>query len=227
MSCGCSSNYVQCCNTYTNCSDLCNSFVATNSFNIPAIGSNAVLNVANLKQLVVGTYIYNPTYGYLRIVSFDATLAQITVTNDGTYGNAAPGAIVPAATPFLNTAVSTMDTSVVTDFTPTFITTGGLVVTPSSTFHCQYKLLGGGMKWLNVKVRAVLSGLAAPSMVFTLPVASLSGFTSYALFDLTPPPYIDGSITSNAAGTTGTLVKSDGTNFALSDTTIGFTFIYY
>lgn len=228
MSCGCQTNYTSCCSPCvpTNCAELCNSFVTTNSWNVPAIGANAVLNVSCLKQLTVGTYIYHPTYGYLRIVSFDATLGQLTVTNDGAYGNT-PGAIVPAGTSFMNTAVSTMDISVVTDFTPTFVTTGGLVVTPSSVFHSQYKLLGGGMKWVNVKLRAVLSGAAAPSMVFTLPVASLSGFTSYALFDLTPPPYIDGSITSNAAGTTGTLVKSDGTNFALSDTTIGFTFIYY
>lgn len=220
MSCGCSSNYVQCCTTPTNCSELCNSFVATNSFNIPAVGANAVLNVANLKQLTIGTYIYNPTYGYLRIVSFDATLGQLTVTNDGTYGNAAPGTIIPAATSFLNTMVSTMDTSVVTTFNPTFTSSGGMTVTPSTIFYSQYKLLGGGMKWMSVKVRSGLTGVPAPSITFNLPVACVGGFVSFALIDTTSPPYIAGSIGANVAGTTATIIKADGTtNFTLTDTT--------
>ena len=75
-----------------------------NSWNVPACGETAVLSVAGLKSVEVGSYVWNSEYGYFEITSFDAATGEITVTNNCTEGNAVAGTNVPACTDFLVTA---------------------------------------------------------------------------------------------------------------------------
>lgn len=226
MSCGCSSNYVQCCTTPTNCSDLCNSFVATNSWNIPAIGANAVLNVSNLKQLVVGTYIYHPSYGYFKIISFDATLGQLTVTNEGTYGNALAGVIIPAATPFLNVDTPAFG-GVIQTFTPTFIPVGSpaMVFTPTIVDWANYKTMGN-LTWISFQVQGTISGTLNNSVYMTLPAPSAAGCASYASVTVAGAQESGLFFIGGGGNTFGAIYRPASSNYALGATKVGATLIY-
>ena len=114
MSCGCSKKYSGCskcsCTTTstcgcssstTNCPTICGSVIVSNSWNVPACGSSAILSVAGLSSVLVGAYVWNPTYGWFRISAFDSVNGQITVVNDCDTGNASPGSVVPALTEFV------------------------------------------------------------------------------------------------------------------------------
>jgi len=73
--------------------------VAT-SFNMPACGASAILSFPGLSSVVIGGYIWNPTYGYLKILALNTSNSQLTVQNDCTTGNAPVGTAVPACTYF-------------------------------------------------------------------------------------------------------------------------------
>jgi hypothetical protein len=125
MSCGCtnrsSSRCVTTCTpcdtTSTECADICTALAVDNSWNIPACGSDAVLSVPGLTSVLIGAYVYNPTYGWYKVVGFNSTNGPITVRNECVEGNEAPGTTVPAGTTFaFSPPPSTVATSVTTDF---------------------------------------------------------------------------------------------------------------
>ena len=62
-------------------------FSIANAVNMPACGQSVVLSVPQILSVVLGTYIYNPEIGYLRIASFDKTKREVTCVNDCEAGN--------------------------------------------------------------------------------------------------------------------------------------------
>lgn len=70
------------------------------AFNMPACNTTAVITIPGLTKMQVGSYIWNVTFGYLLVVGFDYVNQQVTVKNECTAGNAAPGTAVPACTMF-------------------------------------------------------------------------------------------------------------------------------
>ncbi len=75
----------------------------TASWNIPACGTTAVINFASLKSLVVGSNLWNPTYGYFEVTAVDLDTGNVTVKNNCVDGNAAVGTQVPACADFVVT----------------------------------------------------------------------------------------------------------------------------
>jgi hypothetical protein len=71
-----------------------------NSFNLPACGERVTLTIPGLQLITIGTYLWNPLYGYLKVISFDFATSTIIVENECQDGNAAPGTAVPACTLF-------------------------------------------------------------------------------------------------------------------------------
>ena len=71
-----------------------------NSWNVPSCGGSAVLYVAGIKAIAIGSYVWADGYGYFEVVSFNAESQQITVQNNCTEGNAPEGTQVPACTEF-------------------------------------------------------------------------------------------------------------------------------
>lgn len=98
-SCGCSSSCN--CKANPNCTAVCTALVVANSWNIPACDAEAILSIPGLATVLIGSYIYNPTYGVFRITAFDSVHGLVTVINDCLPGNAAPGSVVPAGTTFI------------------------------------------------------------------------------------------------------------------------------
>lgn len=86
------------------CTAVCTALVVSNSWNVPACGAEAVLSIPGLTTVLIGAYIYNPTYGRFRITAFDSVNQQVTVINECLSGNAAPGTVVPALTSFIFSA---------------------------------------------------------------------------------------------------------------------------
>lgn len=73
-------------------------------FTVPAIGEDIQVCVKNLVNLVVGSYIWNPSYGYLQIAHWDSCTGKIGLLNDDISGAAIPGTVVSAGSLFAVTA---------------------------------------------------------------------------------------------------------------------------
>lgn len=95
-SCSCSTAVA----TATNCAAICTTLQIANAWNIPACDSEAVLSVPGLTTVLIGSYIWNPTYGWFKITAFDSVNFELTVLNECLDANAVPGTVVPALTVF-------------------------------------------------------------------------------------------------------------------------------
>jgi hypothetical protein len=73
------------------------------SWNIPDCGEESIVFVSGLKGIVVGSYLWNPTYGYYEVTAFDISRGLVTLLNHCTTGNATAGTNVPGCTEFTNT----------------------------------------------------------------------------------------------------------------------------
>lgn len=106
--CGCGS-YTPCgCGSYnpcvpTNCATVCGALTVSNAFNMPACSATATLSVPKLKNLQLNSFLWNSSYGYLQVTSFNAVTGEVVVTNTCVEGNVAPGTIIPAYTSFIVT----------------------------------------------------------------------------------------------------------------------------
>lgn len=73
-----------------------------NSWNVPACGLTATLSIPGLTAIVIGSYLWNSTYGYFEVTAFNSGLQQVTVINRCNDDNAPAGTEVPACTEFIN-----------------------------------------------------------------------------------------------------------------------------
>lgn len=68
---------------------------------VPQCNQTTVLTVPGLSKINANSYLWNPTIGYLQVVSFDYVSQQVVVRLDCTVeGAATPGAAIPACTLF-------------------------------------------------------------------------------------------------------------------------------
>lgn len=70
------------------------------TWNVPACNGTATVTSVQLIDIVVGSYLWNPEYGYFEITAFNSATNQITLYNHCNEGNAAEGTNVPSCTPF-------------------------------------------------------------------------------------------------------------------------------
>lgn len=121
-SCGCTK---EC----PSCAAVCASLQVNNAWNVPACSAQAVLSVPGLTTLLIGSYVWNPTYGWFRVTAFDSVNGQVTVINECLAANAAPGTVVPALTEFIfgtppaNTNITYQGVSAGTAYTLTNVST--------------------------------------------------------------------------------------------------------
>lgn len=97
-----------------------------NSWNVPDCQGAAFLYVSGVQSVLIGSYLWDPAFGYFEIIGFDVATQQITVQNNCNDGNAAVGTQVPACTLFVvvdaptavtNSGSATMFPYVAVDFT--------------------------------------------------------------------------------------------------------------
>ena len=100
MSCDCC-DCCDCTTDTTDCASLCTALTVTNAWNVPSCNNSAVLAIPGISVVLLGSYIYNPTYGWFKITAVDSINSQITVLNECLYLNASPGSVVPAGTSFV------------------------------------------------------------------------------------------------------------------------------
>lgn len=97
--CNCTSTSVV--TTTTTCPEICTALAIQNAWNVPACSASAVLSVTGLTTILVGSYLWNPDYGWFRVTAFDSVNYQITVINECFADNAAAGTVVPAGSQFV------------------------------------------------------------------------------------------------------------------------------
>lgn len=206
MSCGCNqssySSYGGCCipTCSNSCTELCSAAYVGSSFNIPAIGQSATIQIKGLKALIIGGYLWNPTYGYLRVTSFNAVTSAVVVVNDGNPGNPTPGTIVPACTPF-----SMVDTpSSLTEwesYTPTLTPVAGITFNAGPTFvntiYTAKPITLNGTTQLSevdfiLQIQFGLAGSSGTGMQISAPIDFGQSFPSILIGDAN---YFDGSTT--------------------------------
>lgn len=73
---------------------------SASAFVMPACNQTAVITFAGLARMLVGSYLWNPLYGFLVVTGFDPLSGQVRVQNECLTGNAAPGTIIPRCTLF-------------------------------------------------------------------------------------------------------------------------------
>jgi len=73
-------------------------------FVVPAIGEDVSVATTELVNVVIGSYIWSPAYGYLKIVHFDSCTGIIGLLNDDISGAAIPGTAVAAGSVWAVTA---------------------------------------------------------------------------------------------------------------------------
>lgn len=69
-------------------------------FVVPSIGTDIQICVENLTNVVIGSYVWNPAYGYLKIVHWDECLKKIGLLTEDISGAAIPGTVVSEGTLF-------------------------------------------------------------------------------------------------------------------------------
>lgn len=74
-----------------------------NSWNVPACGGASTLSIPGLSDIVIGSYLWHPTYGYYQVLAFNPSNSQVVVQNNCTANNAAIGTQIPACTAFVVT----------------------------------------------------------------------------------------------------------------------------
>lgn len=113
-SCGCNPNSQAVCGPYYNqalgCQEshveakIYNQYSAglsvANAFNMPACDETVLLVIPGLQLVNIGSYLWHPTYGYLKIMSFDYANSTVVVKNECQDGNAAEGTSISACTVF-------------------------------------------------------------------------------------------------------------------------------
>ena len=72
-----------------------------NSWNVPACGGSSVIKVSGLSNILIGSYIWNPSFGYFQVVGFTPFNSQIIIQNNCNTGNSTVGTMVPACSNFI------------------------------------------------------------------------------------------------------------------------------
>jgi len=152
-SCGCTSSYI-----VPLCPEFCTSLSVTNAWNVPACGQSAVLAIPGLRTVLIGSFLYNPTYGFFEITGFNSINYQVTVVNNCYVENAAPGTVVPANTKFIESAIT--GTGSTETWTPTVTGNGGMTVT-GVTIDVAEQWAVGILEFFVLGIRFTLGGTAS------------------------------------------------------------------
>ena len=78
-----------------------NALITAGSFVIPSCNSTFTIRVSGLAKTAPNMYLWNPTYGYFKIVSYKYSTCELTLLNECQTVNASPGYSVPDCTVFL------------------------------------------------------------------------------------------------------------------------------
>lgn len=170
MGCGCTSP-CSCSSSSSNCSEVCTAIVVTNSWNVPACDESAVLVVSGLKTVLIGSWIYNPTYGYFKITAFNSVTKQLTVLNECSSGNADPGTVVSVGTKFILSAPPYFTAA--QTYTPTATASGAMTVTAYVVDEAFYSDIGP-FTFYTINVRFTLGGVASGIIYITTPTTPVS-----------------------------------------------------
>lgn len=78
--------------------------VIADEFQIPAVDQDIVVCVKDATNIVVGSYLWHPAYGPIKIAYWDGCNQKIGLLNEGLTGTAAPGTVVSECTAFVITS---------------------------------------------------------------------------------------------------------------------------
>lgn len=75
--------------------------VISDEFQVPAVNADIQVCVKDLVNLVIGSYLWNPRVGYLKIIYWSECKSKIGLLNEEGVTTAAPGSLIAACTSFI------------------------------------------------------------------------------------------------------------------------------
>lgn len=159
------------------CESVCTALVSDNAWNVPACDAEAVISFPGLSTILIGTYLYNPTYGRFLVTGFNSINGEVTIENTCLAENAAPGTIVPAGTEFVFSTLP--ETTEWTDWTPVITTNGTATVSGESIGTARYFTIGTTV-WFNLAANFTLSAGTVTEIRVSLPLTGVSPGASAA-----------------------------------------------
>lgn len=190
MSCGCTKSYkkfsgIPYCtckqsSCEVECPTICTALVSANSVNVPACDETAVLSFPGLTSILIGSYLYNPTYGTFLVTGFNSINGQVTIENTCLAGNAAPGTMIPVGTEFVFGSPPTL--TEYTAWTPVLTAPVGSTLTiPSQTVNQANYFTIGTTMWFTVSMSFEVGGADDDSLYMSLPITSVADDTDVAI----------------------------------------------
>lgn len=70
------------------------------AWNVPDCDQFATVSIPGLSSITIGSYLWNPTYGFFQVTGFNSATQQVVILNTCVEGNATAGTQVPACTDF-------------------------------------------------------------------------------------------------------------------------------
>jgi hypothetical protein len=138
----------------------------SNSFNVPACAANAIVTFPGLTKIQIGSYLWNSTYGYYEVVSFDYASGQVTIKNLCAAGYASPGTLVPACALF--TVVDPTDFASGATQTGVFVASSFVAMSVGNCLSIQVTNIVGLMVGGNVQIGSGIyriSDIVSPTII--------------------------------------------------------------
>lgn len=104
----------------------------SNTVHMPACNATTFLTIPGLQLINIGVYLWNPIYGYLKVISFDLTTGTVVVENECLVGNAVPGTIIPSCTIFTVVDIPNISTNPCVN---NVVNSGSLMVCSGGVMH--------------------------------------------------------------------------------------------
>lgn len=183
-------------------------FDNVNSFLMPACGSTVVVETNGVPDIEVGTYVWNPTAGFLEVTVYNTTTLDLTLKNNCNAGNATVGTNIVAGSSFFLTPPPGASDD--TNWTPSVSGGGGMTVSALVITQATYWEVGN-MVFFILCFSCTLGGVADTQLIATLGTTAIGNASvSY-----------DGAISSGGAystlgrwqiisGSPGTLIAYKG-----------------
>jgi len=202
----------------------------SNSWNIPDCGGSAILSVSGLRGVLIGSYLWNGSFGYFQVIGFNAATNQVTIQNNCNDGNAVVGTQIPACSEFVVTdppsssggTTPTLFPFVAIDFTaPAVSTCLDITVTTVNGLAVGKNVqIGSGIYRLNSIPSSTIINICNDGSGIT-PGTSVIAQNSQGQFQY-PVVLIDTNPCTNTGAVTGVLLICDGgVAKPLTGTTLG------
>lgn len=149
-------------------------FTTDEAWIVPACGANVTVTSPELADIIVGSQIWSPLYGYYEVVSYNTTTFELVLKNNCVAGNTTVGGTVLAGAQFIIAANPVADAD--TTWTPVVTGSGAMTIAALVINQATYWEVGNLIFFI-LSLDYTLGGVTSSQVNITLPTEAV-GFSS-------------------------------------------------